>query len=227
MGKDKLRRFADNEVFENVIQPTTDSLLIDTWNLKGNWKKDIFKNELPITLELACGKGEYTIAMATKYPDRNHIGIDIKGARLWRGAKTALENDMNNVAFLRTRLEFICSCFSENEVSEIWITFPDPQKHRTRIKKRLTHPEFLDRYRKLLIKDGTVNLKTDSSSLFDFTLDTVLAEKLNVVHQTIDVYGLGVDKFPDDLNELMTTKTFYENRWLVEGKKIKFISFNL
>ncbi len=227
MGKDKLRRFADNEKFDNVLQPTTEDLLKKTWALKGEWHKEIFENENPITLEIACGKGEYTLALARRYPERNFIGIDIKGARLWRGAKTALEEKLNNVVFLRTRLEFILSCFAENEVSQIWITFPDPQKHLSRAKKRLTHPQFLERFRTILKPTGTINLKTDSSFLYDYTMDVVLSENLKVIHQTIDVYGLGKDKFPNELNELMETKTFYESRWLDEGKKIKFIEFEL
>jgi len=227
MGKDKLRRFSENESFENVIQPTTQELMDGNWPQKGNWANGFFKNDHPITLELACGKGEYTLALARRYPDRNHIGIDIKGARIWRGAKTAIEENLNNVAFLRSRLEFILSCFEPNEVAEIWITFTDPQKHKSRAKKRLTHPEFLDRYRKILMPEGKINLKTDSSFLYDYTMDVLLEQKLDVNFQTIDVYGLGKDKFPDELNEVLETKTFYEKKWLMEGKKIKYIQFKL
>jgi len=226
MGKDKLRRFAENETFDNVIQPSTDVVMGKDWEQKGNWAS-FFKNDNPITLELACGKGEYTLDLARRYPNRNFIGVGIKGARIWRGAKTAIEENLSNVAFLRTRLEFMLSCFDKDEVAEIWITFTDPQKHKSRARKRLTHPEFLDRYRQILRPEGTVNLKTDSSFLFDFTMDTLLAQKLPVHYQTIDVYGLGKEKFPDELNEVLSTKTFYEKRWLKEGKKIKYIQFEL
>lgn len=217
-------RFEQNATFSNVHQPEHERLMRNNWDQKGNWK-DFFKNDNPITLELACGKGEYTLALARMFPERNFIGIDIKGARIWRGAKTALEEEMDNVAFLRCRLEFIQSCFASNEVSEIWITFPDPQKHKSRAKKRLTHPEFLDRYRKILTPDATINLKTDSSSLYDFTMDVILDQQLKVSHQTIDVYRLGKEKFSDQLNEILDNQTFYENRWLSEGKTIKYIQF--
>ena len=161
MGKNKLKRFAENKTFDNVFQPTRQEVMGE-FDLKGNWNAEFFKNENPIVLELGCGKGEYTVALAQKYPDKNFIGIDIKGARFWRGAKTAVENGMKNVAFLRTQIELIDYAFGENEVSEIWITFPDPQIKFRRTKHRLTHPEFLKKYHKVLTENGLFHLKTYS-----------------------------------------------------------------
>jgi len=227
MGKDKLRKFAEVSGMDHVIEPSKEEMLHVSERLRGNWSSDLFNNDAPITLELACGKAEYTLAMARMFPYRNHIGVDIKGNRIWRGAKTALEEKLPNAAFLRTHIESIQSFFSKDEVDQIWITFPDPQKKVGRAKKRLTHPDFLDRYRTILRKGGTVNLKTDSSSLYDFSMDVILDQKLKVHAQSMDVYRLGKKKFSDELNLLMETKTHYEKIWLEEGKQIKFISFEL
>ena len=161
MGKDKIRRFNENKTFQNVVQPTRDEA-INNFALKGNWNKDFFKNDLPIVLELGCGKGEYTVAMARRDKDRNFIGVDIKGSRFWRGAKTCLDEGIDNAGFLRTQIEIIDNLFAENEISEIWITFPDPQIKFRRTKHRLTDPEFLRRYNTILKPEGTVNLKTGS-----------------------------------------------------------------
>ncbi|NNC83870.1 MAG: tRNA (guanosine(46)-N7)-methyltransferase TrmB [Flavobacteriales bacterium] len=227
MGKDKLRKFAEVAAMDHVIEPDKEEMLHGCDRLRGKWKTEVFARPAPITLELACGKGEYTLALAQRYPERNFIGVDIKGNRIWRGAKTSREQDLSNVAFLRTRIESIDSFFAEDEVDEIWITFPDPQKKSRREKKRLTHPGFLERYRKILRSGGTVNLKTDSSTLYDYTMDVILEQGLKVHHRCIDVYVLGKQKFPDELNEIMETKTHYEQMWLEEGKQIKFISFEL
>jgi len=227
MGKDKLRKFNEVATMSHVIEPPKDEMLTGTGGMRGKWNTDQFSVARPITLELACGKGEYTVDMARAHPERNHIGVDIKGNRIWRGAKTAQEEGLDNVAFLRTRIEFIESFFGPNEVDRIWITFPDPQKKDRRIKKRLTHPDFLNRYRKIMRKGGTVNLKTDSSTLYDYTMDVILEQGLKVHHQTIDVYTIGPKKFPDELMALMETKTHYEKMWLKEGKQIKFISFEI
>ena len=160
MGKDKLRRFRENLTFECFVQPEFDEVFHRDHPLKGNWNRDFFRNDNPIVLELGCGKGEYTVALAQRDPQRNYIGIDIKGARMWRGAKTATDRRMHNVGFLRTRIEFIDALFAENEVSEIWITFPDPQLKTRRAKKRLTSPLYLACYARLLRPDGWINLKT-------------------------------------------------------------------
>ena len=169
MGKDKLRRFRENLTFECFVQPEFDEVFHRDHPLKGNWNRDFFRNDNPIVLELGCGKGEYTVALAQRDPQRNYIGIDIKGARMWRGAKTATDRRMHNVGFLRTRIEFIDALFAENEVSEIWITFPDPQLKTRRAKKRLTSPLYLACYARLLRPDGWINLKTDSKHLYAYT----------------------------------------------------------
>ncbi|MFM7023264.1 MAG: tRNA (guanosine(46)-N7)-methyltransferase TrmB [Flavobacteriales bacterium] len=224
MAKRKLQRFADVATFDNVAKPTTDQAMNDTFPLKGKWHADFFKNDHPIVLELACGKGEYTVGLAKNYPDKNFIGIDIKGNRLWHGAKYALENKMANVGFLRTRIDFITQLFAAGEVSEIWITFADPQKERPR--KRLTSEMFLNRYRKIMAPGGKLNLKTDSDLLYEFTREVAAEGKLKVEVDSANIYeelvpSLGGAPLAKDL----LIRTYYETRWLGEGKKIKFISF--
>ena len=174
-SKNKLKRFKDNDDFENVIQPKRDELLSGNFKFKGNWAKTIFKNNNPIILELGCGKGEYTVYLAKKYPSVNYIGIDIKGARFWKGAKTAKEDDLKNIFFIRTQIELIEFLFDKNEISEIWITFPDPQIKFKRTKHRLTNLDFLKKYKKILNPDGFVNLKTDSEFLHGYTIGLVQA----------------------------------------------------
>ncbi|WP_068597888.1 tRNA (guanosine(46)-N7)-methyltransferase TrmB [Vaginella massiliensis] len=223
MGKDKIRRFEENKTFENVVQPTREEVL-NNFPLKGNWRKDFFKNDLPIVLELGCGKGEYTVAMARLDANRNFIGIDIKGARFWRGAKTAIEENLPNVGFLRTQIELIHHLFDRNEVDEIWITFPDPQIKYRRTKHRLTHPEFLNRYAQILKPEGTVNLKTDSEFLHGYTHGVLQMLGYKVLKSSHDVYH------PDhaDIPAIVTdVQTFYESKFLEEGKKITYIRFKL
>src|SRR5688572_33160801 len=170
MAKNKLQRFAELRTFSNVHEFLFTERETD-FKLKGKWNTDHFKNSNPIVLELGCGKGEYSNGLAEKYPNLNFIGVDIKGARIWRGSKTAQEKKLLNVAFLRTQIEFIESCFEKEEVSEIWITFPDPQPNKE--KKRLTHPVFLNRYKNILKQKGVIHLKTDSAELYEFTLETI------------------------------------------------------
>jgi tRNA (guanine-N7-)-methyltransferase len=220
-SKNKLKRFAENETFDNLFQLNYEQLYQETFHLKGKWSSDFFKNDHPIVLELGCGKGEYTIGLAQQKPDFNFIGVDIKGARLWRGLKTAHEKNMQNVAFLRTRIELINYFFSENEVSEIWITFPDPQPRNSREKKRLTSPIFLERYRQFLKKDGIIHLKTDSDLLYNYTMES-LEERLNPVqYSTDDLYATNEEL------EVKQIRTFYEQIWLSQGLKIKYIRFGL
>lgn len=223
MGKNKLKRFAENKTFDNVFQPKRDEM-ISGFELKGNWNKTVFKNNHPIVLELGCGKGEYTVALAEKYPDKNFIGIDIKGARFWRGAKTAIENNLPNAAFLRTQIELIDYAFSENEVSEIWITFPDPQIKYRRTKHRLTHPEFLNRYKKVLKKNGLMHLKTDSEFLHGYTHGILQLLGHPVLISSHDVYHPDNRELPE---EITSVQTFYEKRFLEENKKITYIRFRL
>ncbi len=226
MAKRKLKRFAEVDTFDNVLKPTLDEAMQDKFSLKGKWNSDYFKNDNPIVLELACGKGEYTIGLAKNYPNKNFIGMDIKGARIWAGAKYAIENKMLNVAFVKTRIDFIVNLFAQDEVSEIWITFPDPQPPKNRAKKRLTGELYLGRYRQILKKGAAVNLKTDSDFFYEFTNEVVQNNKLEVKINSANVYeelipSLGNDALATDLKIL----TYYESRWLSEGKKIKFISF--
>lgn len=219
MGKDKLRKFKENETFSCLIQPRTEEVFGTYHPLRGRWSESMFHNSNPIVLELGCGKGEYTIALALKYPQRNFIGIDIKGARLWKGAKYATVHNMPNVAFIRTRVEFIESLFAEGEVSEIWITFADPQERKP--KKRLTHPLFLNRYRKFLASDGVVHLKTDSRLLHHYTLELAKCNDMTVLDHNDDIYGSG------RADELLSIKTFYEASFLSRGIPITYMAFRL
>ncbi|MGB6084100.1 tRNA (guanosine(46)-N7)-methyltransferase TrmB [Moheibacter sp.] len=223
MGKNKLKRFAENKTFDNVFQPTRQEVMGE-FDLKGNWNAEFFKNENPIVLELGCGKGEYTVALAQKYPDKNFIGIDIKGARFWRGAKTAVENGMKNVAFLRTQIELIDYAFGENEVSEIWITFPDPQIKFRRTKHRLTHPEFLKKYHKVLTENGLVHLKTDSEFLHGYTHGIIQMQGHEVLISSHNVYHPDNKELPE---EITSVQTFYEQKFLEENKNITYIRFSL
>ena len=221
MGKDKLRRFAENLTFDCMIQPEFEDIFHRDHPLKGRWHEDFFHNDKPIVLELGCGKGEYTIALAQRDPDRNYIGIDIKGARMWRGAKTATEQKMQNVAFVRTRIEFINSFFGEGEISEIWITFPDPQLKTRRAKKRLTAPLFLERYAQMLSEDGVINLKTDSQHLFAYTSAVIDHFSLPCEVANDDIYGSGY------ADEVLSVKTAYEQMFLERGLPITYTRFSL
>lgn len=219
MGKDKLRKFAENEVFSHVFEPAFSDIFRKDFHLKGDWKSEVFKNENTITLELGCGKGEYTVNLAKQNPDRNFIGIDIKGARIWRGAKTVAEDSMNNVAFLRTHIDVITSFFAKDEVSEIWLTFSDPQKKKPR--KRLTSHFFLNRYRQIMTDDGIINVKTDSTTLYKFTKKMIEHNNLECLVDTDDLYA------SDLVDETLSIRTYYESMWLEEGKKIKYLRFRI
>lgn len=220
MGKNKLARFAENETFANLFQLTYEQVTKEGFALKGKWNKEFFKNDNPIVLELGCGKGEYTVGLAKKYPNKNFIGIDIKGARLWRGCKTSNEDKMTNVAFVRTHIQMIESYFAENEVSEIWITFPDPQLKKPN--KRLTCERFLKLYKNILKQDGIVHLKTDSQELYEYTKDEVLIpSKREILYNTNDLYN---SDFKEDVIEI---QTFYEAMYLKIGKPITYLKFKL
>ena len=221
MGKDKLRRFAENETFACLVQPAFDDIFHQDHPLKGRWREDFFRNDRPLCLELGCGRGEYTVALGQRNPGVNYIGVDIKGARMWRGAKTATEYGLSNVGFLRTRIEFIESLFGENEVDEIWITFPDPQLKKGREKKRLTSPLFLARYARMLAPDGVIHLKTDSQPLHAYTRAVIAANGLPQEECNADIYGTGL------ADETLSVKTTYETRFLAEGLPITYIRFRL
>jgi len=214
LGKDKLRRFAEIETFANVYQ------LEEGKPLKGNWAKEHFKNDNPVVLELACGKGEYTVNLAQLFPDKNFIGVDYKGNRIWRGAKTGIEEGINNVAFLRIQIENLLDYFGDGEIDEIWITFPDPQPQDSREKKRLTFPAFLNRYKQALKQGGKVNLKTDNDQLYAYTCEKV--EELGLkVHKNTD--HLYTSEFAD---EVLSIKTYYEKKYLLHDKNINYIQFS-
>lgn len=207
--------------FNNVIQPGKEVRFGKDHPIKGSWKKKIFKNDNPIILELGCGRGEYTTGLSAKYPANNYIGVDIKGARLWRGAKTAHEEKFPNAAFLRTRIEFINSFFGEDEVEEIWITFPDPYPGKRNSNKRLTCPWFLNIYRNFLRNNGIIHLKTDNSGLFEYTKNLAERNDLQIVSFSTDLYK---DKTGDDI---LSIRTHYEELFLREGSRINYLSFRL
>lgn len=220
-SKNKLKRFKENETFDNVVQPDRQEVAKDLFSLKGKWNT-FFKNEHPIILELGCGKGEYTLGLARQYKRKNFIGIDIKGARFWRGAKTAMDDNLSNVAFVRSQIELIDHLFAENEISEIWITFPDPQIKYKRTKHRLTNVLFLEKYRHILKEDGIVNLKTDSEFMHGYTLGLLHGLGLEVLYANHDVY-----KNEGSPKEVLHIQTFYENQYLEKGKPITFIQFKV
>jgi len=221
LAKKKLARWTELNSFSHVIQPAFEDVFGKDHELKGQWHKTWFKNDNPVVLELGCGKGEYTVNMGERYPGKNFIGIDIKGHRMWRGAKEAKEKGLPNVAFLRTRIEFIKSFFAPGEVDEIWITFPDPQLKQSRENKRLPGPWFLNLYRTILRDNGIVHLKTDCRPLYDYTLSVVKANNLEIITSTPDLYR----EMPG--NELLSIRTFYEEMFLKENIPITYLSFRL
>ena len=218
----KLEKFADVDSFKNCFTLFFENIS-KGFALKGKWRSDYFKNQQPLVLELGCGKGEYTVGLATARLDKNFIGVDIKGNRIWTGAKMAIESRLNNVAFLRTRIDFIEYCFEKNEVDEIWITFPDPQPQSTRARKRLTHPMFTNRYKNILKPGGLVHLKTDSTSLYEYTLENIAENKFNLIWHTNDLYK----NCPPDRQELVNIKTYYEKLFTDRGEDIKYIVFQI
>jgi len=214
VGKDKIRRFAEIDTFSNVLQ-------LDAGKpYQGKWSNDFFKNDNPVVLELACGKGEYTVNLAVLFPDKNFIGIDYKGNRIWRGAKTAIEDGVTNVAFLRIQIETLIDYFGPGEVDEIWITFPDPQPQISREKKRLTSPRFLNMYKVLLKPGGVINLKTDNDGFYAYTAEQVAEHGLKLHAQTEDLYH------SEFANEVLSIKTYYEKKYLKDNKNINYLKFS-
>ncbi len=222
MGKNKIQRFAELRSFSNVIEVNFEEILGKNYPFKGKWSELYFHNTYPIVLELGCGKGEYTVAMARNNRLCNYIGVDIKGNRIWVGAREALKENLANVCFLRTRIDFIESFFGQNEVEEIWITFPDPQPQSNRKRKRLTSPLFLNRYKKFLKPEGIIHLKTDNDLLYYYTLEIIEHNQLPLIAYTTDLYS---SKFSNDLAGRI--QTYYEKIFLSEGKPIHYLSFKL
>ncbi|WP_234111437.1 MULTISPECIES: tRNA (guanosine(46)-N7)-methyltransferase TrmB [Chryseobacterium] len=224
MGKNKLARFAENKTLPNVFQPTREEALNNSY-LKGKWRSDVFKNDHPIVLELGCGKGEYSVGLAKAFPEKNFIGIDIKGARFWFGAKEAIDSKLRNVAFLRTQIELVDCFFDHDEVDEIWITFPDPQIKYRRTKHRMTHPDFLKRYKKILKKDGVIHLKTDSEFLHGYTLGLLQGAGHEIISAHHDIYG--APEYEPGTPLLREIKTYYEGLFSAKGKTITYTKFRL
>lgn len=220
MARKKLARFEDNNNFQHVIEPSREEVL-QGLSLKGKWKTDFFKNDKPIILELGCGKGEYTVALAKKFPNKNFVGIDVKGSRIWYGATEVAENKMSNAGFLRTQVELIDQCFAEGEIAEIWITFPDPQIKHKRAKHRLTHPEMLARYKNILASEGFIHLKTDSEFLHGYTIGLLQMMELPIYEAWFDI-----DKQLKSRDNLLhSVSTHYEQLFRGKGKAITYLKF--
>ena len=221
MGKDKIRRFAAIKEFKNVFEP----VIGEEYEMKGKWRSDFFKNEHPIVLELGCGKGEYCVGLGQHFPNKNFIGVDIKGARMYIGAEEALEKGLENVAFCRTKIDFINDCFAENEVDEIWLTFSDPQPKKPN--KRLSSVPFINRYRKLLKPGGIVHMKTDSDLLFQFTEEQIKENNYELLELSWDLYGELPENIDPTTREIFNIKTHYEQLFTKKGSIIKFCKFKI
>lgn len=221
MGKNKLARFAEMETLPNVVQVPFNQALNTTFKFKGIWKQEFFRNQNPLVLELGCGKGEYTVGLAKRFPEKNFLGVDIKGSRMWVGAKQSFNENIHNAAFLRTRIELIDSFFDESEVDEIWITFPDPQLKNKRTKKRLTSSPFLTKYRTFLKNDGIVHLKTDSFPLFNYTRKLLNYNNLPILTETDNLYSTN---FADEIRSI---RTHYETLFMEKGENITYLKFRV
>lgn len=225
MGKNKLAKFADMATYPHVFEAPGVAVDEAPFEMRGQWHEKFFNNDNPIVLELGCGRGEYTVGLARLFPDKNFIGVDIKGARMWTGATESLNEGMKNVAFLRTHIEFIDRFFAPGEVAEIWLTFSDPQMKK--VTKRLTSTFFLERYRRFLVNDGLVHLKTDSNFLFTYTNYVVDENKLPVLFRTDDLYHtLSVEK-DEEVQRILGIQTYYEQQWIARGLNIKYLKFQL
>jgi tRNA (guanine-N7-)-methyltransferase len=226
MSKNKLSKFADMETYPHVFQYPYSVAEEVPFEMKGRWNADSFHNDHPIVLELGCGRGEYTMGLAKLYPEKNFIGVDIKGARMWSGATEALEQGLKNVAFLRTHIEIIDRFFAAGEVSEIWLTFSDPQMKK--VTKRLTSTFFMERYRRFLVPDGLIHLKTDSNFLFTYTNYMIEENKLAVEFRSDDLYHSVLAEHPDSEEaKILGIQTYYEQQWLNRGLNIKYVQFHL
>jgi len=226
MGKDKLRKWEENKAFSHVFEPPLRPIITEgkTFN-RGCWHSDVFKNQNPITLELGCGKGEYSVGLASMFPERNFLGVDVKGHRFWRGAKTAKESGMTNVAFLRTRIEFIEAFFAPDEVDEIWLTFSDPQPKDEKGRKRLSSPFFIEKYKQFLKPGGLIHLKTDSTLLYEFTMEWLTEQGVEILLNSSNVYEDLWNELDKEWRHILGIRTFYEQMFMAEGEKIKYVRF--
>ena len=227
MGKGKLKKWNENKTFDHVYEPTLEDIIEGQDFMKGKWNEQVFTKKQPITLELGCGKGEYSVALGRLYPDRNFIGVDIKGHRFWRGAKTVQEEGLNNVAFLRTRIEFIQQFFQPGEVDEIWLTFSDPQPKDEKGSKRLTSPKFIDRYKQFLPKGALIHVKTDSPLLYEYTMVELHNHNYEIEVHSDDVHGKLVYEVHEEWAEILSVRTHYETIWSEKGRTIKYIRFRV
>jgi len=227
MAKKKHKHFAEMKGMRCVYEPENQEMILDDHAIKGNWNRNHFANDRPITLELGCGKGEYAIALGRKYPDRNFVGVDIKGARLWRGCKTVEEEGIPNVAFLRIKIEFANHFFARDEVEEIWLTFSDPQRKDKRETKRLSGKHFLQRYAHFLRPGGLIHLKTDSAFLYEASLQTIADGGHSIQFSTDDLYGEGLPRLDPAARDLLQVKTFYEEKFLAQKMPIHYLCFSL
>lgn len=227
MGKGKQAKWADNQTFQHVFEPPLNEIIAGRTFMKGEWHKLVFKNDNPITVELGCGKGEYTIGLARKYPDRNFIGVDSKGHRIWTGARQSVDENLDNVAFLRTKIEFINSFFTTDEIDEIWLTFSDPQPKDEKGTKRLTSPIFIDRYKKFIKAGSIIHVKSDSQWLYDNTIKELRENGYEIVHDSNDLYGGLIHTLDDSLADLLRIRTYYEQLFIEKGAVVKYIQFRV
>lgn len=227
MGKGKLKKWKENSTFPIVHQPPLQEIVKGGEYMKGKWGEEVFGNSNPIVLELGCGKGEYTVGLAKKYPNRNYIGVDVKGHRFWRGAKTSMAENLENVAFLRTRIEFIDHFFDSDEVDEIWLTFSDPQPKDEKGTKKITSSIFVDRYKKFIKKGGIIHVKTDNKDLYSWTLEDYKSNNFNILESTSDLYGEFMKTQDEDSSEVLKIQTHYEKIFIDYTKTINYLKIKV